>query len=154
MRGGCHRSAAPLRRCLCRRLRRGVDQWGDATPRRHHEPGHYSGFQHSEPRRALRYRQGSDKFQIAILAINGPISVAPPKFCVVPPSLKQFDGFIGYFCDPSSLSNGERSFIRSNAHNACRMASVRSFGQRLPTLLRNFLSTSALLMGRSADPGA
>ena len=70
------------------------------------------------------------------------------------PTPAAIDGFIGYFCDPSSPSNGERSFIRSNAHSACRVASVRSFGQRLPTLLRNFLSTSALLMGRSANPGA
>ena len=55
-----------------------------------HEPGHYSGFQHSEPRRALRYIKVGDKFRLAIFAINGPISVAPPDFARMRQALIEF----------------------------------------------------------------
>ena len=36
-----------------------------------------------------------------------------------------------------------QSSVRSSVHSACKSASVRARGQRLPTLLRNFRSTSA-----------
>ena len=54
----------------------------------------------------------------------------------------------------SPLSRVARSSVRSSPHSASKAASVRSFFQRLPTLPRNFASSSTLFIGRSAKPGA
>jgi hypothetical protein len=64
-----------------RRLRGNLGQRGAAAGGWQTQPGHNPGLQHAEPPRAPRYRHtAGDKFEIAIFAINGPISAAPANF--------------------------------------------------------------------------
>ena len=67
-----------------RRLRGSLDQRRDAAHPRPAEPGGDPGLQHAQPRRAGRRRRvPGDRFEIAVFAINGPISAAPGNFLFV-----------------------------------------------------------------------
>ena len=113
-------------------------------------PGHTSSYDIS-PHAG---EAGFDNFILACSNLGDERTRVRRQWTRMTPTLAAIDGFIGYFCDASSPSNErDPSFgLMPIAHAGWRpFAFLTSASRRCRGIS---VSTSALLMGRSAKPGA